>query len=149
VAAYTRSLDFSGHGDSWQRGDVAAVAHWCVAVSKSLHTWTAALAHVAAPQPCRISSVTPPPPTPYSSPATYPPPASRDTFAARDVVEALAASPTYPSVTRLCGVGHSFGGAALLAAEVSRACAFDAVRRGRLPRWAASALFVWFPLAGP
>ena len=78
-----------------------------------------------------------------------PPPASRDTFAARDVVEALAASPTYPSVTRLCGVGHSFGGAALLAAEVSRACAFDAVRRGLLPRWAASALFVWFPLAGP
>ena len=51
----------------------------------------------------------------------------RDTFAIGDVAEALEAAPVYPSVTRLCGVGHSFGGAALLAADIARVALFDAV----------------------
>ncbi len=57
----------------------------------------------------------------------------RDTFAIGDVAEALEAAPVYPSVTRLCGVGHSFGGAALLAADIARVAHFDAVCGGCFP----------------
>ena len=52
---------------------------------------------------------------------------ARDGFGVQDVVEALAVS-RHASVVRVFGVGHSLGGAVLMAAQLAKAVTFDKVR---------------------